>query len=651
MNRINLKLCGESGTGLVSTGEIISKSLKKSGYHVFTTREFPSLIKGGRANYQISFSSDFIRSPSKNFDLSIAFDVAGLQESLETLKQGGLLIHGFERIGKLRGFEKEAQAKKIVILSLLSRQIAMEEGGSSIMANMVILGLFWKVLDLDLKILEQEVGKVFASKPKLLEIDLRCLRRGYQEGCRQDCQEEYQENPQKDSQKSHQKNLQENLQEDCQEAKNLNLDLKLASKQGLKSEPKLDSSLDLSLKDRIKAFKKTDLTKNILLDGNTALAIGAIHCGVRAYFAYPMSPASSILSYFSKTQNQTGIVVKQAEDEITAVQMTLGASFMGTRSLTATSGGGYDLMTETVSLAGMIETPLVVVIAQRPGPATGVPTWTAQADLDLAIYSGHGEYAKIVMSVSDVEDCFLNIQIAFNLAEKYQVPVILLTEKAIAESKQSVAKFTQKSIPIERGMVNFEPQAQQKLANLKRSDRYQPTPNGLSKRWLPNTSKATYFANGDEHGPEGTLDESPEVAKMIDKRNKKLKLIQENLPEPEIFEFEAQSYSQKTLKKGLKKTLIVGWGSTKNAVLDAGKILANRGISLTYIHYTYLYPLKTQKIQDLAKSFSKIILLEGNYQGQLGRHLESQGISFTQKQLKYNGRNFFVEDVLDIFEQ
>jgi 2-oxoglutarate ferredoxin oxidoreductase subunit alpha len=227
----------------------------------------------------------------------------------------------------------------------------------------------------------------------------------------------------------------------------------------------------------------------------------------------------------------------------------------------------------------------------------------------------------------------------------------LLTEKAIAESKQSVAKFTQKSIPIERGMVNFEPQAQQKLANLKRSDRYQPTPNGLSKRWLPNTSKATYFANGDEHGPEGTLDESPEVAKMIDKRNKKLKLIQENLPEPEIFEFEAQSYSQKTLKKGLKKTLIVGWGSTKNAVLDAGKILANRGISLTYIHYTYLYPLKTQKIQDLAKSFSKIILLEGNYQGQLGRHLESQGISFTQKQLKYNGRNFFVEDVLDIFEQ
>lgn len=178
--------------------------------------------------------------------------------------------------------------------------------------------------------------------------------------------------------------------------------------------------------------------ENLIMDGNTALSLGAIKAGCRAYFAYPMSPSSGILSYLAKTSHKTGMLVKQAEDEITAVQMALGASFMGTRSMVATSGGGFDLMIETLSLAGIIETPLVIVIVQRPGPATGLPTWTAQGDVNLAVYAGHGDFAKIVLSVDSVQDCFYKVQEAFDLSQKYQVPVIILSEKSIGEAKQTV---------------------------------------------------------------------------------------------------------------------------------------------------------------------------------------------------------------------
>lgn len=180
-------------------------------------------------------------------------------------------------------------------------------------------------------------------------------------------------------------------------------------------------------------------TKNLkLLDGNEVLALSAVHHGVRAYFAYPMSPSSTILSHLANWSEKTGMHVEQVEDEISVSQMTLGASFGGTRSLCATSGGGFDLMTETVSLAGMIETPLTIIIAQRPGPATGLPTWSAQEDLNLAIFSGHGEYAKAVLAVGDHEEAFIILGKALNLAETYQIPVIILTDKTLAETTTTI---------------------------------------------------------------------------------------------------------------------------------------------------------------------------------------------------------------------
>jgi 2-oxoglutarate ferredoxin oxidoreductase subunit alpha len=352
--------------------------------------------------------------------------------------------------------------------------------------------------------------------------------------------------------------------------------------------------------------------------------------------------------------NQFGIVVKQGEDEITVAQMALGSMFMGTRALAATSGGGFDLMTETVSLAGMIECPLVIIIAQRPGPATGLPTWTAQADLNLAIHAGHGEFARIVMAVSDPTSAFDLIQHAFNLAEEFQTPVLLLTEKTIAEAQETVETFRQNAVPIKRGLVPAD-----KLNMLKSVDRYQITKTGVSKRWIPGSSPAFYYANSDEHWESGVLTEDgKKTAAMIEKRMKKLKSIEDALPEP--------------VEYGPAKADIsfVGWGSSKGVMLDAIEYLKsshhhnephgpnlpdpagqadelNEPSSVNYLHFDYLWPLKTKTLIKFFEQNKNVHLIEGNFQGQLGNLIEGHtGLKFKGRLLKWDGRPFFLEEVI-----
>ncbi len=215
-----------------------------------------------------------------------------------------------------------------------------------------------------------------------------------------------------------------------------------------------------------------------------------------------MSPSSTLLSHLANWAEKTGMHVEQVEDEISVSQMALGASFGGTRSLCATSGGGFDLMTETVSLAGMIETPLTIILAQRPGPATGLPTWSAQEDLNLAIFSGHGEYAKAVIAVGDHAEAFKVLGEALNLAETYQIPVILLTDKTLAETTITLEPSTLAGVDISRGIT--EPGKEKNT--LTPQSRYGLTASGISPRWLPGGGPR-YYANGDEHRSDGTLTE------------------------------------------------------------------------------------------------------------------------------------------------
>lgn len=371
--------------------------------------------------------------------------------------------------------------------------------------------------------------------------------------------------------------------------------------------------------------------RRMLIDGNHAIALGAVHGGVRAYYAYPMSPSSSILTHMANMAKETGIIVKQGEDEVTVANLSLGSWYGGTRSMCATSGGGFDLMTETVSLAGIIETPWVCAVVQRPGPATGLPTWTGQGDLKLAIHAGHGEFARIVVAVSDPTDAFTLTQHALNAAEKYQCPVIILSDKNIAESLVTVPEFEQGKIKIERHLVEGKD-----LKKLEGADRYKITKSGISKRWIPCSDKdAYYFANGDEHDEMGRLDEDESAGDMYAKRVRKLETIAKELPEPEIYGD----------KKGADISF-VGWGSTKATVLDAINQYAEQGIKVNYLHYTWVHPLTTKTLKKFWKENQNVHLVEGNYNGQLGKLIEKEtNLEFAGKLLKWDGRPFFVEDL------
>jgi 2-oxoglutarate ferredoxin oxidoreductase subunit alpha len=579
--RTVLKIAGESGMGIASVGEIITKSLQKYGFNIFAEREFPSLIKGGVQNYQINFSQNLkVRSLHTEVDVALGLDREGLKDCLHNLKEGGILIHGFDRWNKvLKDLPNQVGQKGIKMYEVPARELAVSVGGNVLMVNTVLVGFLFKILGLNLEILETQIRQTFSSKPAIVEVNVFCAKAGYN------------------------------------------------------FEPE-DQKVDIQ-----KPVEKIEREKGqIVIDGNTSLVLGALQAGVRAYFAYPMSPSTSVLNYFAQTAEKTGVLVEQVEDEITVANMTIGAMHAGTRALCATSGGGYDLMTETVSLAGIIEVPLVIINVQRPGPATGLPTWTAQADLNLAIYSSHGEFARLVVAVSDPEDAYLKIQHAFNFAEKFQIPVIILSEATIAMSFTSCDEFKTGLVKIERNLVN-----ETELDDLKSEDRFAITENGVSKRWIPGSSKAHYFANGDEHWSDGSLtEEGDKSALMQEKRNKKIKALLTDLPEPELFGSQEPDI------------LLIGWGSTKNVVLDTIDLLKTEkpNLKIGYLHYSYLYPLKIEKLLNLIAKIPNYFILEGNYQGQFANliqtytHLTPAEINL-RKFLKYNGRAFYVDEMVE----
>lgn len=579
MQRTTLKVAGESGMGLLSVGRIVAQVLKGMGFYVHSDREYPSLIKGGHSNLQIDFGLKQIRSLSREVDLVIALDRAGLMEYIESIKKGGILVHGYERAHLIKDLHERAKKRGVKLVYLPAHTIARSLGGSDVMVNMVLLGLMWKILGFDLKPLEAAIRKQFATKPELLKIDLKCVRAGY-------------------------------------------------SPKELKKVPQY----------KIKISKKKP--KTLLLDGNMGIALGAIESGVRTFYQYPMSPSSSILMYLANFSHETKMVVKQAEDEITAAQLTLGSMFMGSRSFCATSGGGYDLMTETVSLAGMTETPWVCVMCQRPGPATGLPTWTGQGDLNMVIHSSHGEFARLVVGASDPTSCYELIQHAMNYAEEFQIPVILLSEKTICEAQTMVEPFNSK-IPIKRGLVT-----EKDLEKLQPTDRFKITKDGISLRWLPGTSPAGYYGNGDEHKEDGTLTErGEEVAPMYEKRVKKLETLKKAIPDPKVYGPKSADIS------------FVGWGSSKSVMLDVIEEMKapprsgrarEKGVKVNYLHYEYLWPLKEKPAEKFFKENKNVHILEGNYQGQLADMIEgATGKRFKGRLLKWNGRHFFLEDVVD----
>jgi 2-oxoglutarate ferredoxin oxidoreductase subunit alpha len=345
-----------------------------------------------------------------------------------------------------------------------------------------------------------------------------------------------------------------------------------------------------------------------LLTGHEALSLGAAWAGCRFICAYPMSPSTTIITFMAERQEKLGIFVEQAEDEISAINMAIGASYAGLRAMTATSGGGFALMNEGVSLAGMTETPVVIVVAQRPGPATGLPTRTAQGDLLFAINSGHGEFPKGVLAPCDAKDAFQKAVRAFNLAEKFQTPVIILTDQFLADSRFSLpdTEFL-KEIPA-RELADPEKVETPYL-------RYRFTESGVSPRLFPGQSSHLVCADSDEHDEAGhiTEDLAKTAPAMAAKRLRKMEAMRAEMNPPEWS------------GPGDTETVLVSWGSTKNSVLEALELLAAKGVSAACLHFTELWPLPAYEFPAKAR----LLCVEANSTGQLARLLAGEyGISF-----------------------
>lgn len=365
----------------------------------------------------------------------------------------------------------------------------------------------------------------------------------------------------------------------------------------------------------------------MLLSGSNAIALGAIAAGIKFYSAYPMSPATPIMGYLATKGRDCGIVVEQAEDEIAAINMAIGASYAGARSMTATSGGGFSLMVEALGLSGMAEIPLVVVNMQRPGPATGLPTRTEQGDLKFMISASQGEFPRMVIAFRTHKDAFYQTVRAFNLAEKYQIPVILLGDQYLGDASATVEPFEINNIETD-------------YSNSEYSDeylRYKYTKSGVSPRLIPMKSKNLVTIDSDEHDEKGKITESAKVrVQMMDKRMKKLKLIEQELQEPQFLG--AVDYD----------TLLIGWGSTYGPISEAIELLnSKKSKKYAALIFGDIFPLPQKLLIEKSKKAKQIINIEQNATGQLaGLIREYTGIICSKSILKYDGRQITGEEIV-----
>ncbi len=362
--------------------------------------------------------------------------------------------------------------------------------------------------------------------------------------------------------------------------------------------------------------------QDLHMTGTEAVALGAIAGGCNFVSSYPMSPSTGVLTFLAKHGRDFRIVVEQAEDEISSANMVLGAWYAGARGLATTSGGGFALMTEAVSLSGMTETPLVIMIAQRPGPATGLPTRTEQGDLNLALYAGHGEFPRALLAPGNPEQAFALARDAFQLADTCQVPVILLTDQYLMDSGYDVETLELSDAPIEKAIVETGPEY----------GRYVITDSGLSPRGVPGWGQGLVGVDSDEHDEQGHITEDLELrVRMVDKRLRKMNLLVEKALAPEW------------IGPADANTLVVCWGSTLEIARESVADLGTKDVAV--LHFQQIFPLSA-KTQEMLNRADRLVLLEGNATGQFGVLLKQQcGIDWHHRLLKYNGLQFSVEEV------
>ncbi len=376
--------------------------------------------------------------------------------------------------------------------------------------------------------------------------------------------------------------------------------------------------------------KSAPAGENLLMNGNDAIALGAIRAGCKFYCAYPMSPSTSIMNVVAQYAKRFNILVEQAEDEIAAINMVIGASFAGARSMTATSGGGLALMVEGLSLAAMTETPIVVVDAQRPAPATGFPTRTEQADLNFLIHAGHGEFAKAIYAPGTIQEAFYLTVKAFNIAEKYQIPVLIMTDQHLADSLQDIEEFDLNKASVQRFIISKEDS--RKVSGYKR---YQLTDSGISPRAIPSWIEDVIYADSDEHNEEGHITEDAGTRiEMVKKRfYKKMAGLTQEIEKPTVYNV------------GKAGTILLGFGSTYGVLKEACEAL---GKNFGFIHLSQVWPFPSLELRPLLKNKKNILTVENNAGKQLaGLLMRETGIKANSSILRYDGRPFNLDQLIE----
>lgn len=379
----------------------------------------------------------------------------------------------------------------------------------------------------------------------------------------------------------------------------------------------------ISIKAKKSEELSRDIGKDILFSGTEAVALGALAGGCNFISAYPMSPATGVISFMASNSKDFEVIAEQAEDEISAMNMAIGSWYAGGRGMTTTSGGGFALMEEGLSLSGMTETPVVVHIGQRPSPATGLPTRTEQGDLDLALYAGHGDFARVVLSPGNLEDCFYLSKYAFSLADRLQIPVFILTDQYLLNLQYNIPSLDYNKYPVKRYVVKTE----------KDYRRYELNKTGISPRGIPGFGEGTVVQTGNEHDETGHSTENAILRKkMVEKRyNEKLNQLKNEVIYPELLGGKAY------------RNLLIGWGSTRCIIEEALKEL--RDPKLGFLHFKQLYPLP-REVMGYLMNAEKVIAIENNTSGQFANLIRREtGFEIKNRILKYDGRSFSVEEV------
>jgi 2-oxoglutarate ferredoxin oxidoreductase subunit alpha len=617
VNSINWMAGGAQGSGVDTAANIFGKACGYGGLYVFGRREYHSNIKGLHSYFHLRISPKEILANINDVDLLAAFDAeTAVRHINEVVPEGGVII-GSQQVNtkvldiptlppefkaELTKFMKEKNVGEtlsdwlnyvkqrnvhvfpVPYMDLLN-QIGAKLGIAKIskitrMINVLTIGISFALFKYDRSLAEKAVRATFSGKPKIVDMNVTALNHAY------------------DYAEEHFKN---------------------------------------TFKHRL---EKTAVTEErLFLTGNQAVAMGKVLGGCRVQTYYPITPAADESEYLEAHQilktagEEEAIVVIQTEDEIAAVNSASGAALAGARAATSTSGPGFSLMAEGLSWAGHNEVPLVITYYQRGAPATGLPTRNGQADLRFAMHAGHGEFSRIILASGDIQECFYDAAKVFNLAEKYQVPVIHLLDKAMANCSQTYPVFDHDKFKIDRGKILSEKELEGKEYR-----RFRLTETGVSPRAVLGTKNGVHWYTGDEHNEMGHISEEPLNRRlMVEKRMKKLELVEKEVPVEDKLKFFGDPDSE---------NIVVSWGSPKGAIIESLGTLKQEGFSLGFIQLRLLHPLPAEDVKKALAGKKRIIDIEDNYTAQLGGIIkEKTGFAPNFYILKYTGRPMTTTEV------